>query len=177
MATPVVSGIVALMLEKNPSLTPNLVKAVLQFTAEDRGYDVMTQGAGYVNAPGALQAASKISASPALYSDGEYWLSAPLSGESTIGGQGVIWVGRILWNYAVLWGGSGAIAFNFHPLWDPAVFWGGAAALECPTLWQSGMTSEAVLWTGNYLTAQAVLWSDLHMYDVVYGEISLDDSK
>ena len=34
MATPVVAGSVALMLEANPSLTPNMVKAILQYTAE-----------------------------------------------------------------------------------------------------------------------------------------------
>jgi subtilisin family serine protease len=35
MSTPVVAGAVALMLQANPALTPNLVKAVLQFTAQE----------------------------------------------------------------------------------------------------------------------------------------------
>ena len=34
MAAPVVSGTVALMLQANPTLTPNLVKAILQYTAQ-----------------------------------------------------------------------------------------------------------------------------------------------
>ena len=34
MAAPVVAGTVALMLQANPSLTPNLVKAILQYTAQ-----------------------------------------------------------------------------------------------------------------------------------------------
>ena len=34
MAAPVVSGTVALMLQANPKLTPNLVKAILQYTAQ-----------------------------------------------------------------------------------------------------------------------------------------------
>ena len=36
MAAPVVAGTVALMLEANPALTPNAVKAILQYTAEAR---------------------------------------------------------------------------------------------------------------------------------------------
>ena len=34
MAAPVVAGTVALMLQANPNLTPNLVKAILQYTAQ-----------------------------------------------------------------------------------------------------------------------------------------------
>ena len=34
MAAPVVTGTVALMLQANPSLTPNAVKAILQYTAQ-----------------------------------------------------------------------------------------------------------------------------------------------
>ena len=34
MAAPVVTGTVALMLQANPNLTPNLVKAILQYTAQ-----------------------------------------------------------------------------------------------------------------------------------------------
>jgi serine protease AprX len=34
MASPFVAGTVALMLQANPTLTPNLVKAILQYTAE-----------------------------------------------------------------------------------------------------------------------------------------------
>jgi serine protease AprX len=57
-ATPVVTGAIALMLQANPSLTPNAVKAILQYTAEIRpGYDALTQGAGLLNALGAVQLA------------------------------------------------------------------------------------------------------------------------
>ena len=59
MAAPVVSGTVALMLQANPALTPNAVKAILQYTAQSYGgYDSMTQGAGFLNARGAVQLAA-----------------------------------------------------------------------------------------------------------------------
>ena len=58
MAAPVVSGTVALMLQANPALTPNAVKAILQYTAESYpGYDPLTQGAGFLNAQGAVELA------------------------------------------------------------------------------------------------------------------------
>ncbi len=57
-ATPVVSGTVALMLQAAPALTPNLVKAILQYTAQTyAGYDALTQGAGFLNAHGAIELA------------------------------------------------------------------------------------------------------------------------
>ena len=56
MAAPVVTGTIALMLEANPALTPNAVKAILEYTAEARdGYNHLTQGAGFLNARGAVE--------------------------------------------------------------------------------------------------------------------------
>ena len=58
MAAPVVSGTVALMLQANPNLTPNLVKAILQYTAENRPeYNALTEGAGFLNSLGAVRLA------------------------------------------------------------------------------------------------------------------------
>jgi serine protease AprX len=62
MAAPIVAGTVALMLEANPSLTPNAVKGILQFTAETHAaYDHLTQGAGFLNARGAVELARAFS--------------------------------------------------------------------------------------------------------------------
>jgi subtilisin family serine protease len=58
MSAPVVSGTVALMVQANPALTPNEVKAILQYTSEIYdGYDALTQGAGFLNAEGAVKLA------------------------------------------------------------------------------------------------------------------------
>ena len=62
MAAPVVTGAIALMLQANPPLTPNAVKAILEYTAEARdGYDTLTQGAGFLNARGAVELARAFS--------------------------------------------------------------------------------------------------------------------
>ena len=59
MAAPVVSGTVALMYQANPNLTPNLVKAILQYTAESHGstYGPLREGAGFLNTLGAVDMA------------------------------------------------------------------------------------------------------------------------
>src|SRR2546428_9970739 len=58
MSAPVVSGVVALMLQANQSLTPGDVKAILLRTARmDSRYDVMTQGAGFLDAKAAVDLA------------------------------------------------------------------------------------------------------------------------
>ncbi|MBM3791907.1 MAG: S8 family peptidase, partial [Acidobacteria bacterium] len=55
MAAPAVSGTVALMLQANPSLTPNSVKAILAYTAERMTTpNILEQGNGYLNAEGAV---------------------------------------------------------------------------------------------------------------------------
>ena len=58
MAAPVVTGTVALMLQANPNLTPNLIKALLQYTAQQYpGYSALRQGAGFLNTLGAVRLA------------------------------------------------------------------------------------------------------------------------
>ncbi|WP_066051975.1 S8 family serine peptidase [Robertmurraya korlensis] len=55
MATPHVAGIVALLLEADPSLSPDEIKQVLQDTATNMpGYETWEVGAGYVNAYAAI---------------------------------------------------------------------------------------------------------------------------
>ncbi|MCL4424026.1 MAG: S8 family serine peptidase [Firmicutes bacterium] len=59
MATPFCAGTVALMAQKNPRLTPDQVKSILQEAAEDRGYEVNAQGKGYIDAYKALARVAK----------------------------------------------------------------------------------------------------------------------
>ncbi len=81
MAAPVVAGVVADMLQaaqiNGVTLTPNTVKAILQYTAIRVGNeDTLTQGAGQVNAAGAIALASAIKKNTA---SGQWWLSTPVA--------------------------------------------------------------------------------------------------
>ena len=108
MASPVVSGTIALMLQANPSLTPNLVKAILEFTAEARtGYDGLTQGAGFLNARGAVELAQRmVSGSASLdgnapQDDPTPWSRHVIWGNHLVGGDAL---GTGAWATDVTWG-------------------------------------------------------------------------
>ncbi|MGH9822642.1 MAG: S8 family serine peptidase, partial [Blastocatellia bacterium] len=61
VAAPVVSGAVALMLQRNPGLTPPLIKAILQYTAQQvPGANIVQQGAGLLNIEGATRLAGAL---------------------------------------------------------------------------------------------------------------------
>jgi len=61
MATPHVSGVVALMLSINPALSPDQVKEILMKTADPMpGYGEFEVGAGYLNAQRAVSLAAQV---------------------------------------------------------------------------------------------------------------------
>ncbi|HYO62076.1 MAG TPA: S8 family serine peptidase [Pyrinomonadaceae bacterium] len=61
VAAPVVAGAAAQMLQMHPRLTPNLVKMVLMYTAQQlKGYNALEQGAGLVNTRAAVDLARLI---------------------------------------------------------------------------------------------------------------------
>ncbi len=63
-STPQVSGIVALMLEANPLLTPDQIVTLLRQTATPMPYEERVVGAGYVDAHNAVRAAMSLTAVP-----------------------------------------------------------------------------------------------------------------
>ncbi|HWS86655.1 MAG TPA: S8 family serine peptidase [Pyrinomonadaceae bacterium] len=61
VSAPVVAGAAALMLQVNPRLTPNLVKAILMYTAQPlAGFNMLEQGAGGLNIEGAVRLAKLV---------------------------------------------------------------------------------------------------------------------
>jgi serine protease AprX len=107
MAAPIVTGAIALMLEANAALTPNAVKAILEFTAEARrGYDHLTQGAGFLNARGAVELARAFSGAgfpPELSSDPVRWSRHIIWGNRRVAG-GMLGARANAWKLGVTWG-------------------------------------------------------------------------
>jgi len=121
MAAPVVSGTVALMLQANPSLTPNLIKAILQYTAEIYpGYNPLEEGAGFLNALGAVRLA-------------KFYASAHSAGEAVP--VEPIWGRQIFWGNHRLRNGFMLPTAN---AWQNGVLWGAAKTL--------GDTGDNIVW-------------------------------
>jgi serine protease AprX len=107
MAAPVVTGTVALMLQANRQLTPNQVKAVLQYTSEaSLADDALTQGAGFLNAAGAIELARALAQpAPEIH---------PVQPE---------WSRRIVWGNQLVQGGR---LTPDASAWSPSVTWGAS---------------------------------------------------
>jgi serine protease AprX len=111
MAAPVVAGTVALMLEANPRLTPNLVKAILQYTAQTYpGYSRLRQGAGFLNTLGAVRLAR-------FYANNVQGSRMPIQ---------QVWSRQIIWGNHVLTGGYINPRAN---AWTTTTIWGSAKTL------------------------------------------------
>ncbi|MEO5897589.1 MAG: S8 family peptidase [Vicinamibacterales bacterium] len=136
MAAPVVAGTVALMLQANPELTPNLVKAILHYTAERRTrYELSAQGAGFLNARGAVQLATAL-----------------LEGDSLASGDkdAPSWSRQILWGKRRLRGGVIAASAN---AWDQRVVWGAATTpTGADVAWGTGVDGVSQ-WRGSPWTS------------------------
>ncbi len=94
MATPLVSGSAALLLQINPKLTPNMVKMILMYTAQQlKGYNMFEQGTGELNVEGAVRLAKIVRTDFLLLArTGDPLLvSAPPTARTTIAGHSFPW--------------------------------------------------------------------------------------
>jgi serine protease AprX len=158
MATAVTSGTVALMLEAardahKGTLTPNAIKAILQYTALPMpGYDALTQGAGSLNATGAIELARAIDPRAPT---GAYWLDAIPSGTTTVAGVTYEWAHAVIWGNAVIWGST--LDTN-QQAWSQAVIWGSGSVWGNAMIWGSN-----IVWDQPGVWAHAVIWGSTNV--------------
>ena len=105
MSAAVVTGTAALMMQANPQLTPNAIKAILQYTAQVyAGYDALTEGAGFLNAKGAVALARQfVTRSTKLPADATRWSGAVTWGNRLTKG-GLVTASANAWPSGVRWG-------------------------------------------------------------------------
>ena len=161
MSAPVVSGTVALMLQANPNLTPNLVKAILQYTAERRaGYSALRQGAGFLNTFGAVQVAR--------------FFATAKTGDKL--GYNSKWSRSILWGSHMLTGGNIKPSAN---AWANTVVWGSAKTLMTSgdnIVWGSMATGDNIVW-GSSLLGDNIVWGTSAIGDnIVWGSALSGDN-
>ena len=167
MATAVVSGTVALILETSrnasPSgtpLTPNAVKAILQFTAfpvrDDQGaeYDHLTQGTGSVNAAGAIELAAHIDTTRPVSSS---WLTSNVNPSTTIDGQTLAWAESIVWSDAASFG---PVVYINQAAWSENIVWGSDENIvwgssDDNIVWGS---SDNIVWGSNIVWGNNIVW-------------------
>ncbi|HEY2907564.1 MAG TPA: S8 family serine peptidase [Vicinamibacterales bacterium] len=160
MAAAVTTGLAALIvdahnraayLDSRP-LTPNTVKAILEYTAIPlTGFDHLTEGTGEINSSGAIALASAIdtSAAPAAW-----WLRAGIPMFTVIGG------GRDYWSQEIIWGDtllSGQLLFERAAAWMPGAVWGSNA------VWRPGVAeveASSVVWGAGAAWCRNIVWSN-----------------
>jgi serine protease AprX len=162
MAAPVVSGTVAMMLQANPKLTPNLVKALLQYTAQRySGYSALRQGAGFLNTLGAVKLASFYASNKAgshmpiqkVWSREIIWGSHRISG-GYINPRGSAWVN------GVVWGAAHGLAGDFDN-----IVWGTDCGGGC----------DNIVWGTADVTGDNIVWGTAGDDNIVWGTSMLDN--
>ena len=161
MASPVVAGAAALLLQANPSLSPDTVKARLMLSADkwyapDGTQDPLTYGAGYLNIPAALAStavAKGAAASPALLANSDGSLTVNLS--------------RAMWGCS-LWGTG---VTDLRAMWGSRAMWGCSSVDMTRAMWGCNTTftpSSALAASAAPAASRAMwgcsVWSDRAMW-------------
>jgi hypothetical protein len=199
MSAPVVTGTIALMLDANPSLTPNQIKAILQYTAQvDPDYDTLTQGAGFLNAKGAVELAAYLAApTTTAYPSATDWSLHIVWGNHVVSGGTLTstanaWATNVTWGatttpggQTVVWGVSGSQPWQATNLTQvPNAVWGPMCqGANCTGAWNAHDVSaadsegETVVW-GTESEGETVVWGtgDGEGETVVWGTSCTDSS-
>lgn len=185
MATGVVSGIVADLLQAHPTMTPDQVKARLMKTASKSfptsssvydpptgitytsQYDIFTVGAGYVDMAAAL-ASTELSSGTAMSPTAVYNSNTGnvtlTSDASAVWGSSQAWSGPAVWGSTQFVGGS-AIMWGANTTSGSAIMWGATDLSGSAIMWgasnSSGFStiwSDAIMWGASGQWANAIMW-------------------
>jgi len=191
MASGVVSGLVAIMIEAHdygaqqrydssvagkyrklyvppPALTPNAIKAMLQYSATPLRnasgvkYDALTQGAGEVDGLGAIALA--------YFADtaqlpGTPWMTA-FPASTQFGNELDTWSQQIIWGTRVVSGSSvidvNQMAWSANTVWGAGeldnIVWGTMSLESDNIVWGTSAVLDGVVWSGSILEGDNIVW-------------------
>jgi serine protease AprX len=165
MATPMVSGAAALMIQHNPALTPDQIKARLMKTATKfaPGYtsatdpvtkvtyidenDIFTIGAGYLDIPAALGNTDVFTGSAmsptAAFNTSTNSVSLEPTALLAVWGTGTVSANLAVWGTTTVWGSSvfvnGSLAvWGTGAVWGTLAVWGTSTPGACLAVWGTG---------------------------------------
>jgi serine protease AprX len=176
MAAGVATGVVALVLQANHGLTPNAVKAVLEYSTipvkDDSGvpYDKLTQGAGSIEVAGAVTLARSINSAMPV---GSPWLSTSITPSTTIGRIAYAWSQQVIWGNHVARGDS--LLSKQRPAWNQAIIWGeGLYDFDDNIVWGNNFALNAhMVWGNSFDAGDNIVWGN----NIVWGySLALDDN-
>ncbi len=153
MATPIVAGAAALMVQKDPTLTPDTIKARMMKTAwkgypvNSWGYDVwgrsyfsqydiFTIGAGYLDIYSSLRSTDVVNGgapSPVVNYDPATGTATLSNSLSITWGNSITWGSSIIWGNSIVWGGNCVLSDSI--IWGDSIVWG-----------QSGDQGNSIIW-------------------------------
>jgi len=162
MAAAVTSGVVALVLQahnqsgyhRQDPLTANLVKGILEYSAiKVANADVLTQGAGEINAAGAIALAGAINTGTF-----GWWLGSSVAPATYIGTQQYAWSREVVYGSTVL---GGDLLYSNHIVWSTNIVW-GTSSISGFNVWGSGAVVDAdnIVWGTASVWATNIVWSD-----------------
>jgi serine protease AprX len=185
MATGVVSGVVADLLQARPLMTPDQVKARLMKTASKTfpttssvydaasgitytsQYDIFTVGAGYADMAAAL-ASTELSSGPAISPTAAYDSNTGnvylTSDPSSVWGTKQAWSGPAVWGGSQFTGGS-SIMWGATNTAGSSIMWGASGLAGSSIMWGAGTStgfssiwSNSIMWGASGQNASSIMW-------------------
>jgi hypothetical protein len=141
------------MLQANPTLTPNLVKALLQYTAQQYpGYNALRQGAGFLNTLGAVRLAK-------FYANNVVGSKMPV---------------QKVWSKQIIWGNHRLSGGYINPLanaWATDIIWGTARALDGDNVIWGTEDADNIIWGSDCGGADCdnVIWGTSDDDNIIWG--------
>ncbi len=162
ISAPIVAGAAALLLQANPKLTPNMVKMILMYTAQQLpNFNMFEQGAGQVNIEGAVRLAKLVRTdltSTTAIGASLLTTTAPTA-QSTVDGTTFSWAQGIVMDQTYAKGT--ALITKYQKIYGLGVLLSDGTLLSNGVLISDQtMMSSGVLLGTNIMTSNGVLLGD-----------------